>query len=85
MQIRGAKYVDIWGKCPATAGNNDTLLYFLRNPRLGQVYSTIHGSRGLAPSVNWLGESHLAISLMDADGSKEWEMNAARIPAKKIS
>ena len=36
----------------------------------------------LAPSVNLLGESHLAISLMDADGSKEWEIDAARNPAK---
>ena len=41
-----------------------------------------HAVALVATSVNFLGESHLAISLMDADGSKEWEIDAARNPAK---
>ena len=87
LQIRGAKYADIWGKCPAKRAHQPgVMIHFYISCEIlawGRfIVLFMDHAVALAPSVNLLGESHLAISLMDADGSKEWEIDAARNPAK---
>ena len=87
MQIRGAKYADIWGKCPAKRAHQPGIMihFYISCEILAWgrfIVLFMDHAVALAPSVNLLGESHLAISLMDADGSKEWEIDAARNPAK---